>query len=581
MAVRTDASGDYLRRSANLPASTAFTMCGWVKIAAIRGGAAQYWGLENNASNASAWILMGYSNGGAFRITQTTGNTGFSSAPTVGEWFFWALVGAGTGAGNARAYWGHANTSTLVVATSSGASFTPAIMTLANSSWLEWVNATWAATKVWDAALTADELERERWTYLPTRQADINLWSPHAPEATERLADYSGNGRTWTAGGTLADEDGPPISWGAQTWVLPYVVAGGGGTNYPQAAAGTLTPNGAIVRNAGKVVAGTLGQAGALVRAVAKSAAGTLTPAGALLRSTAKSVTGALGLSGAVATVRDYIRAVSGTLTPSGALSRGIAKAMSGALTPTGALSRLTAKLVAGAVSFAGAFDAELNAGAQEYEQAAGGTLGLAGTVGKLTAKALAGALTPSGALATLKAASAIVGGTLGLAGAITRSTGKAVDGALSPSGGIARAIAVSRAGALGLAGALAKATAKTFSGALTPAGALAAVRTFLASVGGTLGLSGTIARGTSKLVAGTLATSGAISRGIAKAVGGALTFLGTLLATLDGFISPHIDVAVSDSAVYTVALSDSLAYTIAASDSAVTTLTVSDSSRS
>jgi len=72
-----------------------------------------------------------------------------------------------------------------------------------------------AAVKIWEAALTADELRQERWSYAPRRTA--NLWACYSiiDLAPGNFGlDMSGNGRDLTANGTLTYEDGPPITWG-------------------------------------------------------------------------------------------------------------------------------------------------------------------------------------------------------------------------------------------------------------------------------------------------------------------------------------------------------------------------------
>ena len=72
------------------------------------------------------------------------------------------------------------------------------------------------ALKAWTVALTAAEIAIEMRSVRPVKLASLWLWSPGRPGATERLKDYSGNGRTWTEVGTLTDEDPPPVSWGAR-----------------------------------------------------------------------------------------------------------------------------------------------------------------------------------------------------------------------------------------------------------------------------------------------------------------------------------------------------------------------------
>lgn len=63
--------------------------------------------------------------------------------------------------------------------------------------------------KSWSVALSSTEVAAEMYAGAPMRTANLHGWWPCLPGATERLADYSGNGYTWTAGGTLTDEEGP------------------------------------------------------------------------------------------------------------------------------------------------------------------------------------------------------------------------------------------------------------------------------------------------------------------------------------------------------------------------------------
>jgi hypothetical protein len=72
------------------------------------------------------------------------------------------------------------------------------------------------ALKAWTVALTAAEILTEMRSVRPIRLANYWGWWPARPGATERLKDYSGNGRNWTEVGTLTDEDPAPIWWGAR-----------------------------------------------------------------------------------------------------------------------------------------------------------------------------------------------------------------------------------------------------------------------------------------------------------------------------------------------------------------------------
>ena len=431
MAVRTNGSGDYIRRTTSLPAGDAITVAVWCRLAQIRSSTYQYWGLEDAASSSSTYTLTGFSNGGVMEITENDSNGQFASQPTANNWFFWAFT-MGSGSNSFKGYWGGLATTTLITVTANDNPMTPAALTLGNDSYDEWMDAAWAHVKVWDAILSAAELEQERWTIRPQRLANLHLWSPLW--STSDLNDYSGNGRNWTGGGTLASEDGPPVSWGARPWIVQYV-ATGGGTTYNQSAAGTLTPAGATVHSTHKMVAGALTTAGALAKRATKSLAGTLTTAGAAIKQTAKSLAGTLTSSGALATARVYLASLSGTLTTAGTLTRSTRKSLAGTLTTAGALARSTSKSLAG-------------------------TLTTAGTLAKRAAKVLAGTLTTAGALVADfitggPTYTQAVGGTLTTAGALARSTSKSLAGTLAPVGAAAKRTAKSLAGTLTSAGAL------------------------------------------------------------------------------------------------------------------------------
>jgi len=339
MAIRTNGSGDYIRRTASLPASDAITVAVWCNLAQIR-SAYQYWGLENAASNSGSYTLTGFSNGGTMEIVEDDSNAQFASQPTAGNWFFWAFT-MGTGTGAFHGYWGYPTTATLVTVAANDNPMTPAALTIGNDSYDEWMDAAWAHVKVWDAILTAAELEAERWTIRPKRLANLHLWSPLWN--TSDLNDYSGNGRNWTAGGTLATEDGPPLSWGAPVWIVPPLVTGAAGIS------GTLA---ATLADATASAAGTLALTGTatptLAAATLASAAkvalvGTLTKT---LDSATISAAGTLAATGSgalTATLADATLSSAAKVAIAGALTKTLDNATisaAGAIGSTGAVTK-------------------------------------------------------------------------------------------------------------------------------------------------------------------------------------------------------------------------------------------------
>lgn len=112
--------------------------------------------------------------------------------------------------------------------------------------------------KAWSAALTPDEIALEMLTRPPTRQANLWAWWPLTVHTD--LTDQSGNGRDWTAEGTLTTEADPPAvipvtvsvtASGAGSWTAPRNVispitvecwgggaSGGAGTGNPAGGGG-------------------------------------------------------------------------------------------------------------------------------------------------------------------------------------------------------------------------------------------------------------------------------------------------------------------------------------------------------
>lgn len=225
MAIRIDASGDYLRRTANLPTTSAFTACCWFYYVSTRSAYAFFISFENAVSSASAGLSIGFDTSNAFFVIVSSGSPAtFGSNPATSAWHFVALRANGT---NVKGFHRTLSGTWQTATTSSAPSFTPAVLAFGNDSYDDWVNCRLAGIKVWDAALSDAEIENEAETLRPQRFANLNLWTPGFPGSGERTRDYSGNGRNLTEGGTLTDEDAPPIAYGARSLWFPFVAAGG------------------------------------------------------------------------------------------------------------------------------------------------------------------------------------------------------------------------------------------------------------------------------------------------------------------------------------------------------------------
>ena len=410
MAVRIDASGDYLERTS---VAVPFTVYGWAQLVTDRDDYSTIYSIDGStvgSSSGYAFALETDSDGTTLGLYNGSAFAG-SRSLSAGTWFFFAISVAADGT---AATWYHAGLSDASLysqATTLATGCNNYNHHVGNNSYSEWANCRVHGLHIADSALSSAELEIARQRQRPDRA--MYLWSPLFNDAT----DYSGNGRNWTAGGSLTYEDGPPVSWGARPWVLPVVAASG--TTYNQSADGTLTTAGAMVRQANKTVAGSLTTAGAILRSTAKTVAGSLTTAGTVVKQTAKTMAGTLTTAGTLASVRTYLASLSGSLTTAGTLTRSTGKTVAGTLTTAGAILRSTAKSLAGTLGTAGALVADFILGGPTYTQAVGGTLTTAGALIRSTSKSLAGSLATAGAITRQIARS--LTGTLTTAGTLLR----------------------------------------------------------------------------------------------------------------------------------------------------------------
>lgn len=113
-----------------------------------------------------------------------------------------------------------------------------------------------AAIKAWSTNLTQAEIQNEIYTIRPQKTASLYGFWPCFPGATERLKDYSGNGRNWTEAGTLTDEDPPAVSWGEVVWLVSFQApAGPAALTVSASETITLTESVTVITSAPQVVA--------------------------------------------------------------------------------------------------------------------------------------------------------------------------------------------------------------------------------------------------------------------------------------------------------------------------------------
>jgi hypothetical protein len=236
MALRSDSSGDFANRtSGGFVTLTNFSVCFWARREALTDNGATFWAVGGPAESPEHYLTFydGVDDGHTFLWEQFGGEQVGTLDMAQDVWYFIALTRAGTGANQTIAYNRTASASSL---TSASATFPGT-----NGISREFIHANPYNTAItnrgsianlmrFSAVLSAAELLAQSYQYLPIRTANLHAWQPFGDNSVAGcMIDYSGNGRSLTANGTLLTADGPPISWGsgARRIFIPAAVAGG------------------------------------------------------------------------------------------------------------------------------------------------------------------------------------------------------------------------------------------------------------------------------------------------------------------------------------------------------------------
>jgi len=186
-----DASGEYARRTANLPPANSFTVCGWWRMDARKTSDYQTVFSLDNAS--STWITLQWDNANNFLIHRNGSSGVFTTTPSAGNWYFWAVTSDGTTI-TAR-LWSEAGT-LLDTKSCSYANPSATAMYVGNNGWDEYDNGKHKHVRVWDTVLTLDEIVYESRSDWPIRTQNLN--TAFDSDGT----DLSGNSRNWTVTGS-------------------------------------------------------------------------------------------------------------------------------------------------------------------------------------------------------------------------------------------------------------------------------------------------------------------------------------------------------------------------------------------
>lgn len=212
MAFRLSTAGDYTLRSSGAIQSDPYTTMLWVR----RDSATAFgniWVIANAGSTLYEGLYLN-SAGTNLRIENNNGGSDGATTLTVGTWYHVALVRNG----NDRTLYLNG----VVDATYNNAnSFTSAGEAFAGNG-LTIFPGYLSALKQYERALTQDEILQEMRTILPKSVANIYNFSPLFRHT--ELQNYFGAG--WTITGTGLTDDGPPVSWGTTSLLVPFASAG-------------------------------------------------------------------------------------------------------------------------------------------------------------------------------------------------------------------------------------------------------------------------------------------------------------------------------------------------------------------
>jgi len=206
--VLLDSTADYIRRNSDLPSPHAVTISGWFKRTITKNTWTKLAVLSIDTWTSS--ISIGKNDSNSWMIECNGVETHFTNTIEYNKWYYFALTCSGSGANQLKGYFFNADGSLLETVSATGpTTFTPTRMQLGSSYWdaNEYLGGLLAYCRVWNAALSQAELEKELKTVSPARTADIynyfKIWA---------LYDHSGNGRTWNSGGlSYVFDNGPPV----------------------------------------------------------------------------------------------------------------------------------------------------------------------------------------------------------------------------------------------------------------------------------------------------------------------------------------------------------------------------------
>lgn len=202
MSIRFDTGGESYNISTSLPSNTIpSTVSMWVLLV-VDTNTYQIFFNDDDTN-----YLLGCDGTGQVLIFYNGSDRTTSQTLALGTWYHVALVASGT---SRRIY---LNGALVLDYTDPGSSDVPASYYIGSSSGGSFtLNGRLGAFKMWTAALTQAEVQREMRSQRPVRVSDLYAFWPML-DVGNGGTDFSAFGRNLSASGTLTTEDNPPVPW--------------------------------------------------------------------------------------------------------------------------------------------------------------------------------------------------------------------------------------------------------------------------------------------------------------------------------------------------------------------------------
>lgn len=229
MAVRFDAAADRLLRTAEIPSlNQTWTLMFWVYLTSDLNNFSTFVNIGSSVFATQQYQFVGTDSNGTTIINDRGGSSSTGINMSTARWYHIAIL-YGAAANRTDVYvdgiLGPQSTQSSM-GDPVGARFEFGAVSTANT---DRMNGRIAFIKWWNnRILSQAEIQTEMFSIKPKFTESLAGFWPTLAGLGERSRDYSGFGRDFTEGGTLTDEQDPPVTWGDSVIVFNDFIDGVG-----------------------------------------------------------------------------------------------------------------------------------------------------------------------------------------------------------------------------------------------------------------------------------------------------------------------------------------------------------------